>query len=186
MVLNKRVKLEGSKEQRITKALEIAGWFSGRCVDISLVEEYYRVQGAFLTEPAKSFFREYYGLAGKWYSKHNYDSNKPSAQDIDFFLFPDEENLYDLNEYLYEDISGKIIKGKDVVEYSNAKNTAQEAIILVGKIGYYYPGLVFIGESGKFYMAHDYEDEVRVFNSLLELIERELERHDFDYVTVVK
>lgn len=47
---------------------------------------------------------------------------------------------------------------------------------------YYYPARVWIGESGIIYATHDYEDDVLVFDSIVELIKYELQNYDFSSV----
>ena len=58
MVLNKKTHLEGPRRERIIKALEMAGWYCGRSVDIAEVENYYESCGVGLHESARKFFRE--------------------------------------------------------------------------------------------------------------------------------
>ena len=57
--------------------------------------------------------------------------------------------------------------------------TYENDINYIGQIGYYYEGNVWIGKSGKFYSIHEYEDTIRVFNSIWELLEWELSCHEF-------
>ena len=63
-------------------------------------------------------------------------------------------------------------------EYKSALEYSKETIALVGQIGYYYPACVWIGESGKLYCTHDYNDDVLVFDTVIELMLHELSAHN--------
>lgn len=54
--------------------------------------------------------------------------------------------------------------------YKAARAYAGEHIVMVGKIGYYYPACVWIGDSGKLYCTHDYDDAVMEFDFVASLI----------------
>lgn len=57
---------------------------------------------------------------------------------------------------------------------------------MLGIIGYYYPAIVWIGESGALYVDHDYDTEIRVFNDIFDFIESELEREKMQVVYMEK
>ena len=173
MILNKKTKLEGTRRERIIKALEMAGWFVGRQVDISVVEGYYQSKNVQLHQKALEFFREFYGLAENWYLGK--DPNLSMGSHFEFVLIP---HRYSRDDDLDVENWG------DWSEYINVKKVAKEKVVLVGDIGYYYPASVWIGESGKIYATHDYDSEVYIFDSVVDLIEHELRMNDFDYVTI--
>ncbi len=52
-----------------------------------------------------------------------------------------------------------------------------ETVSPIGSIGYYYPASVYMAEDGRLLCIHDYEDEIREFRSLAELLESELVTH---------
>ena len=62
----------------------------------------------------------------------------------------------------------------------------QNNMVMVGEIGYYYPARVWIGECGKLYATHDYEETVRVFDSLIDLIEYEVKGRSFTSIALKK
>ena len=69
-------------------------------------------------------------------------------------------------------------------EYKSVKAFSKEYVVMVGEIGYYYPARVWIGNSGTIYCTHDYEDDVRKFDSVIQLILHELFNHDLESVAM--
>lgn len=67
MILNKRIDLHGDKQDRVIEALEMAGWYKNRRVDISNTESYYNEINIELFQRAKDFLEEFFGIAGQWY-----------------------------------------------------------------------------------------------------------------------
>ena len=181
MLLNERKKLEGSARKKIITALEVAGWYNGRNVDISPFEEYYNSHGLTMFESSRNFFKEFYGIATRWAFTFKGNSEPTNALNITFtfHLFPCDYDKYfglPADEYYNDEFKS---------EYCNAvQETAQQELNFIGKIGYYYPAFVWIDNNGKLYVMHDYNRTISTFNSIVELIERELEQHDLDYVTV--
>lgn len=55
---------------------------------------------------------------------------------------------------------------------------------MLGEIGYYYPAHMWIGNSGLICCTHDYEDDVKKYDSIVELILNELLLHDFGSVVI--
>lgn len=55
MTLEQKVILSGDKSERIRQAMEYAGWFPGRNVDITEVEKYYLDNGIKLFPKALDF-----------------------------------------------------------------------------------------------------------------------------------
>jgi len=179
MLLNTMVRLEGSRKTRVIKALEMAGWYSGRIVDISEVENYYEKCGVELNEGARRFFREYCGLAEHWWIDR--DSQPNQAADFEFAPMPNDDFL-EPRDVMFDDSDYKMPSG----DYVRIAQVANEGFVLVGSIGYYYPANVWIGESGRVYATHEYDMVVHSFDSVVDLIEWELSKQAFDYVTVQK
>ena len=177
MLLDKKIRLEGTRRERVVKALEMAGWYKGRSVDITAAENYYEKLDLVFYENAKKFFREYYGLAGHWWIDREYKIDQ--AADFEFILVPDDDYLT-AKDLMFDDEDYKIPSDY----YINIERTALEKFVYAGIIGYYYPARVWIGESGKIYATHEYDFDVHVYDSVIDLIEWELARQDFDYVTV--
>lgn len=45
MILNQRIRLNGTKQERIIQALHMAGWQSDRPINLSDIEKYYTEKG---------------------------------------------------------------------------------------------------------------------------------------------
>lgn len=177
-MLEERLLLKGDKTERIYQSLRKAGWFPERKVDISSVLEYYKKWNIELNPQAISFFREYYGIASQWYIEV---TNLEWAADFDFQLFPYPRNFHvDIVDFMYDD-SVYILESD---EYKSVKAFSKEYVVMVGEIGYYYPARVWIGNSGTIYCTHDYEDDVRKFDSIIQLILHELFNHDLESVAM--
>lgn len=59
--------------------------------------------------------------------------------------------------------------------YERILKFADEECIALGLLGYYYPGVLAIGESGTLYLHHyDYSDNILKFKSILELLDYEI------------
>ena len=179
MLLNKMVRLEGTRQERVLKALEMAGWYNGRSADISEVESYYKEIGVELSDGARSFFREYYGLAGHWWIDR--DSEPNQAADFEFSPMPNGNSLQP-KDYMFDDRDYTLPSG----DYLAVSQLANEHFVLAGSIGYYYPAEVWIGESGRIYSTHEYDMAVRFYDSAADLIVWELGKQTFDYVTIQK
>ena len=61
-------------------------------------------------------------------------------------------------------------------ERKNVEQFAEEPVVYIGDIGYYYPAFVYIGVSGKIYTAHDYDEIIRCYKSVPEML-----RYDFNH-----
>lgn len=68
--------------------------------------------------------------------------------------------------------------------YEEVLNLANENVVFMGEIGYYYPARVWIGEDGKLYTTHEYDNKVHSFSSLVELILDELAFHEMQSVLI--
>lgn len=154
------IELTGStKRERIIQAMKYSGWYEGRCVDISPFEKHY---GDNLLPTARKFFQEFYGIEETFAvidGKHESNICFNFTFELCTLTAQDECDFND--------------------EISTIKNTYENDINYIGQIGYYYEGNVWIGKSGKFYSIHEYEDTIRVFNSIWELLEWELSCHEF-------
>lgn len=177
-MLEDRVFLHGNTSEKINHCLCKAGWFPGRKVSISSVLDYYNKWSIELTPQVISFFQEYHGIASQWYIEN---TNLEHAPDFYFELFPYPKSYsLDVVDFMYEDAKYEI----ESDEYRNVKACSNEDAVMVGEIGYYYPARVWIGNSGTIYCTHEYEDDVRKFDSVMSLIASELENRQFDSVAM--
>lgn len=176
MILNQRIKLNGNKKERIIQALNMAGWHSDRPIDLSNIEKYYKENGIELFQAAKDFFTEFSGIARQWCIEVE---NLDYAADFIFDLFPYPPSYKrEVRDYMFDDPKYEVYS----TDYEAALDAAHEKIILVGEIGYYYPACVWIGESGKLYATHEYDEQVLIFQSVPELISHELLSRDMTSV----
>ncbi len=109
--------------------------------------------------------------------------NLEHGADFEFRLFPyPKAYQIDVVDFMYDDAEYSI-KSE---EYESVLKLAPEQnnMVMVGEIGYYYPARVWIGECGKLYATHDYEDDVLVFDSLIDLIEYEVKGRAFTSVAM--
>lgn len=174
-----RTKVLGSKREQIYRILKLAGWYENREINIVKAERYYKSNKIDMYDSMKAFFREFYGIADSWYIKVD---NPDHAADFEFILFPDYEDYLDIRDYMFDDAEYKIFSQ----EYKDVYSYAKEEFALIGIIGYYYPARVWMGKSGKVYATHEYDDGVKEFSSIFELIEDELDGIEIDTVMVVK
>lgn len=178
--MSDRITLIGTVEERIMQALKYAGWFPGRKIDISKVEDYYKSFDLYLNAKAREFIAEYHGIKKNWYIEV---TNLEWGADFQFELFPYPKSYsIDVIDYMYDDAE-YTVKSE---EYESVLNMEphDNSVNMVGEIGYYYPARVWIGESGIIYATHDYEDDVLVFDSIVELIKYELQNYDFSSVAM--
>ncbi|WCR25903.1 SUKH-3 domain-containing protein [Paenibacillus thiaminolyticus] len=154
-----------SKQEQLVLLLKKAGWHEDRHVDISSFELRCQAEGVELFDSAKHFLHEFSGLDNMVYFQYVYeppDSRFADAwYDYTFDFLPD-----DLDEIAHSE------------EYQAIVDFAQEDCFCLGESGYYYPAVAAIGRSGKLYFKHDYEDVVRVFDTLLASMEHELKHLD--------
>lgn len=133
--------------------------------DIRDIEQYYKANNIILFDKAKEYFQEYSGI-----------------MDIVYLCFEeDEKAYYDFNFELYPNA---YLKLQDVIldedyGYNDIQEYANEECIILGFVGYYYPGILAIGKSGLLYMYHyDYSDEILKFNSMMELLDYEIPKRN--------
>ena len=99
--MSERRVLVGDMKQKIFQALKFAGWYSGRKVDITKIEDYYSEFGIILSVKAKAFFSEYYGIMSQWYIEV---LNLEHAADFEFSLFPyPKPYKIDVVDFMYDD-----------------------------------------------------------------------------------
>ena len=173
---DKTIKLEGTQSERIVQILKAAGWFQGRSVDITAVEDLYKKHGALLTEGAKNFYREFHAIAGNWWVSWNF--NPKWGCDVSFDLIPNIESDEDLADMLKNDYFRE--------DFLNFDEIMSEPVSYVGEIGYYYPSNIFIGESGKIYKINSNHIETfETFSSICEFLEQDLGKLKMEYVTTL-
>lgn len=163
--MQERIPLNGDMKSKVKQLMEYAGWYAGRSVDISIAEKYYADHGVPMMKTAQQFYRKYFGLCCRWYLDQK---NTEWAADFEFGLFPYLIN--GVETYLVDDYF-RDMSGCDLAEI---EQVAGQKCQPIGQIGYYYPELVWISESGELYAQYDYQDEIECFPDIFALIEREL------------
>ena len=147
------------------KILQMAGWYEGRMADIRNYEQEAYAGHIILTKAMKKFLYEYAELDSILYLGFE-STNGAALYDFSFRITPSQPYLL-LNTKEYREIC----------------SFAKEKTLCVGKMGYYYPAVCAVGESGKLYLKHDYADSVEVFDSIIDSIAFEL-RTNKDLVCV--
>ena len=97
-----------------------------------------------------------------------------------FFPYPKKFRT-DVYDYMYDDVNGEL----ESEEYAAVKEYDTN-VCLIGEIGYYYPARVWIGESGKILCTHEYDEEVLIFDNVIELIRYEITAHEPNTVKLIK
>lgn len=175
-----RITLTGTWEEKIIQSLKYAGWFPGRKTNNIIIDNYYKRFDIELSDKAKEFVVEYYGIKENWYIE---TTNMNWGADFEFRLFPyPQPYMTDAVDFMYDDAK-YTVKSE---EYESVLKIASQDnnIIMVGEVGYYYPARVWIGESGKIYATHDYEEDVLKFDTIVELIKYELQNREFTSVAM--
>ena len=155
-----------SREKQLKEIIKFAKEGRNKNFDIPDIEKYYKDNNIILFDKAKEYFKEYNGI-----------------MEIVYLSFEDDENAYyDFNfRLLYPDA---YLKLQDVIleeDYGcdDIQEYAGEECIIVGFVGYYYPGILAIGKSGSLYIHHyDYSDEILKFNSMMELLDYEIPKRN--------
>ena len=171
-IMARRFILNGSTEEKIITCLKAAGWYKGRCVDLTEVKAWYSTFGITLPEYAKNFLKEYYGLSDSWYINEPEEESCNRAPDIEFSLYPTNDEDVD-EERFEQDFAEKFDNYLSIVQ-----SFSGEQVFLVGHIGYYYPAMVFASQSGKIYTAHDYDDLVHCYESVPEMLKYDFVHSD--------
>ena len=160
MAVAERIPLDGTKDEKVMTCLKAAGWYEGRCADITEVREFYRAFGIVLPAGAEKLLREYHGLADCWIMN---DDGSNRSCDIEFTLYP--TRICDEKYYRQES------SAEESAEFrQRAERYAGEPLVWIGEIGYYYTSNVFMGSSDRIYTTPDYNDKVGCYSSIPELL----------------
>lgn len=179
MTLNIRIELTGDKSARIRQVMEYAGWYPGRSVDTTKIEQSYKATGLPFFSAGINFFREFSGIAGRWYIEV---TNLKHASDFYFLLYADGGDwAEDIKGIMYDDAEFQY----ESSDYSAIQMLTDQRVMLAGEIGYYYPGRVWIDESGRLFTSHEYDDKIHQYTTVFELIEDELECHEMTSVLLL-
>lgn len=166
-MLSDKTLLIGTREEKVIQCLKKAGWYSGRKSDITDVESYYGGKGITLTEPQKDIFREFYGTAESWY--FNYDGNLGRrGSDFEFYLMPGNapelfyiDDRLDPTDYNYD-----LDLIRDMQELEQA---AGEIPVFIGRIGYYYPSLIYAARNGRLWVITEGR-LIEAFDNMTDLV----------------
>lgn len=157
--------LESSQEELILLLLQKSGWYTGRHIDISSYEAYCKEQGIDLFPAAVAFLQEFSGIDPVVHFKYYQDHmGQPTT----------ESGWY---EYEFNFMPNAVEELRCKAEMFAIAKVAQEDLYCLGLSGYYYSAVTAIGRSGKLYLLHDYEPQVRVFSTLLESMMHEVGNH---------
>ena len=156
---------ELTRQEQMVLLLKKAGWYEGRHVDISCFELRCREEGTDLFDSAKKFLQEFSGIDDMVFFKYHHD-------------IPDSQCADSWYDYTFNFLPNALEEISYPEDYQEILTFAQEDCFCLGESGYYYPAVAAIGRSGKLYFKHDYENVVRVFDTLVQSMEHELENHD--------
>ncbi|WP_295092535.1 SUKH-3 domain-containing protein [uncultured Ruminococcus sp.] len=173
----RRVILNGTTDDKIITCLKAAGWYNGRCVDLTEVKAFYSSFGISIPEYAENFLKEYYGLLDNWYFNEAEDTLLKRAPDIEFYLYPTHDESVD-EERFEQDFAEMFDSYLERIQLVSG-----ESAFLVGNIGYYYPAMVFIAQSGKIYTAHNYDDLIHCYESVSEMLKYDF-THSDEWISV--
>ena len=145
----KQYPLTGTPEKKLTACLEAAGWHKGRKLSpekMKTVMDFYATGGITLPSGAKSFIREFHGLAEGWYlnlSAEKYSWYPPHTL---FKIFPDSEA-----EGL--DYAARLDREEEPLwvqeNLEEMCELAGEPVVWIGIIGYKYPVKIYMGSTSK-------------------------------------
>ncbi|SHJ09840.1 SUKH-3 immunity protein [Clostridium cavendishii DSM 21758] len=162
MLINERVLLNGNIHEKVQTMLGMAGFYKGRNVDIANIEKFYKKHNIELFQAAREFYKKYYGLATKWYLDIEDGIKYPYyAADFEFKIYPHSFRENELS----------------------VRKVANEDVLLVGTVGYYYPLEIYISRSGKIYAESGYG--LLIHSSLEEMIEDNLSRKKLESVMIM-
>ena len=148
-----------NEHNQYRKILQMAGWYEGRLADISVYEQEAYAAHIPLTKTMKNFLYEYAELDSILYLGFESVNNGAALYDYSFKITLNQP--YSLS---------------NTKEYREICNFAKEKTLCIGEMGYYYPAVCAVGESGKLYLKHDYSDSVEVFDSIIDSIAFELRK----------
>jgi hypothetical protein len=163
------VRLNPRDENLVFTILDLAGWHEGRRVDIEEIERHYKSNHCPLSEMAKAFFREFYGLPGQFCFKCRYptqDKWSVGGHELAFdtsvsnelFEFEDEEDRRDFET------------GKSLVARHEPDGCTP-----VADCGFHLGGTLWVGHSGKIYRTYYYaRDTIECYDSIIQMFEHDL------------
>ncbi len=160
-----------SRDEEITKILERAGWYAGRNEDTSEFEQYCKAQKLNLFPAALAFFKEYNGLTLNYatYYRDGYDISKRVNYLYDYLHTADgTKRKYMLMPTL--DLTHRHISA-----FNRILIFSEESCVAIGEFGYYH-SLLTIGQSGTFYLAHEFSEEIEVFEHLSAVLAWDMEQ----------
>jgi len=149
-----------SPKEQMQLLLIKAGWYEGRHVDISKFENMCREKSITLFDKAREFLHSYWGI-------------NPSVK----LQFLDEFEIIRTFEL---DFAIELVHFEEEDYVEEIGTETKEDFIALGEFGYYYPGVIAIGVSGKLYVWHDYGSGARSYDSLEEAMAGELTKHEVD------
>ncbi len=156
--------VEGSSlRERIGKLIKLAGETFGRPADISGLRKLYADENVPLLPAGEDFLKRYAYL---------FSTMGPSFEnpdDAEQFYFDTFDEMPDLPA----DCSLNAAHGRDW----RATGAAGCPVTPVGFYGFGEPYIVYAGENGRLYAFRGFNDEVRAYDSLEDLLEEALEGH---------
>lgn len=160
-----------SREEEMTKILERAGWYEGRKVDIAEFEQYCRQQKLNVFPAAWAFLQEYNGLTLSYatYYRSGYDISRRTNYLYDYV------HAADPSRRKYMLIPTLDLTHPHISEFNRILIFSEEACIAIGEFGYYH-SLLTIGQSGTFYLAHEFSEEIEVFDNLRAVLAWDMEQ----------
>lgn len=167
-MLSDNTPLTGTREEKVIQCLKKSGWYSGRKNDIAGVENYYSARGITLTEPQKDIFREFYGIAESWYFNYDGDLGR-RGPDFEFYLMPgNAPELFYIDDRLdpTDDLNYDLDLIRDMQELEQA---AGEIPVFIGRIGYYYPSLLYVAGSGRLWVITE-SRFIKPFDNMIDLV----------------
>lgn len=182
----KKIVSELSRREQLTELLKAAGWYEGRCIDISEFQAICEEENIDIFESAEKFLREFSGIKNVVYLSYDKDDKRCGYDfSFDFYITALCENLsfnkkhlsLEIRPTLWKEYEEKGEQFDDYEDFEAIMEFAKEDCICVGLFGYYYPGIMAVGKSGKLYIKHDYGDIVEAFDNIIDAIEYELRCH---------
>ena len=168
--MSNRVVLQGTLEERIQEIMQYVGWHEGRRGEIAVAKEYYDQRNIILFPKAEEFLATFSGL----FQNYSLEVDGQCGT-FEFHTYPEMGEKYhcEIRNVMYDDAEYLILSE----EYRAVETVAQEPFLLIGYIGYQYPANVWVGERGRLYVTHEYEEDVRQFDTVFQLMKSELLGH---------
>lgn len=160
-----------TREEEISKILERAGWYPGRHVNMEEFEGYCRQEKLLLFPAAQTFLQEFNGLTLNYfiYYRGGYHISKRTNHLYDFLsLQASEKRKYLLMPTLN-------LTSAHISDFNRILIFSEESCIALGEFGYYH-SLLAIGQSGRLYLAHEFSEEIEVFDNLPAVLAWDMEQ----------